>query len=104
MRISVGLQIELQRPNPPEQIHVAVPHAAVAKVDKAAEMKNIARDIEDLLNDVSKKIDEINNVDTGIYQGNRKPAELKAELDEFEKKSNKPFYKTFFELQVLLFL
>ena len=36
---------------------------------KAREMKNIAIDIEELLNDVSKKIDEINNVDTGIYQG-----------------------------------
>ena len=53
--------------------------------NKAAEMKNIARDIEDLLNDVSKKIDEINNVDTGIYQGNKRPAELKAELDDFRK-------------------
>ena len=53
--------------------------------NKAAEMKNIAREIDDLLSDVSKKIDEINNVDTGIYQGSKKPAELKAELDEFRK-------------------
>ena len=29
----------------------------------------------------SPKIDEINNVDTGIYQGNKRPAELKAELE-----------------------
>ena len=56
--------------------------------NKAAEMNNIANDIESLLNDVSKKIDEINNVDTGIYQGNKKPAELKAELDEFRKLFN----------------
>ena len=55
---------------------------------KAREMKNIAIDIEELLNDVSKKIDEINNVDTGIYQGNKKPAELKAELDDFRKLFN----------------
>ena len=41
--------------------------------------------IESLLNDMSKKIDEINNVDTGIYQGNKRPAELKAELDDFRK-------------------
>lgn len=57
-------------------------------IDKAAEMKNIANDIESLLNDVSKKIDEINNVDTGIYQGNKKPAELKEELDDFRKLFN----------------
>lgn len=53
--------------------------------NKAREMRNIATEIEDLLNDVSKKIDEINNVDTGIYQGNKRPAELKAELDDFRK-------------------
>ena len=53
--------------------------------NKASEMKTIAREIESLLNDMSKKIDEINNVDTGIYQGTRKPAELRAELDDFRK-------------------
>ena len=53
--------------------------------NKAREMRNIATEIEDLLKDVSKKIDEINNVDTGIYQGNKRPAELKAELDDFRK-------------------
>ena len=53
--------------------------------NKAREMRNIATEIEDLLNDVSKKIDEINNVDTGIYQGNKRPAELKADLDDFRK-------------------
>ena len=64
---------------------------------KASEMKTIAQEIESLLNDMSKKIDEINNVDTGIYQGNKRPAELKAaklsaedkalkaELDDFRK-------------------
>lgn len=50
---------------------------------KASEMTKIAYQLENLLNDVSKKINEIDNVDTGIYQGNRKPAELRAELDEF---------------------
>jgi hypothetical protein len=53
--------------------------------NKATEMRNIAIQIEDLLNDVSRKIDEINNVDTGIYQGGKRPAELKAELDEFRR-------------------
>lgn len=56
--------------------------------NKASEMRNLATQIEDLLNDVSKKIDEINNVDTGIYQGSKKPAELRAELDEFRKMFN----------------
>lgn len=55
---------------------------------KASEMSKIAYQIETLLNDVSKKISEIDNVDTGIYQGNRRPAELRAQLDEFRSLFN----------------
>lgn len=50
---------------------------------KAERMKSIANDLESLLNNVSREIEKIDNVDTGIYQGNRKPAELRAELDSF---------------------
>ena len=50
---------------------------------KATRMISIANELEKLLNNVSKEIEKIDNVDTGIYQGNRKPAELRAELDQF---------------------
>ena len=50
---------------------------------KAAEMKKIAGELEALLNDVSMKINEIDNTETGTYQGSKKPAELRAELNEF---------------------
>lgn len=51
--------------------------------DKATRMKTIADELETLLNNVSREIEKIDNVDTGVYQGNRKPAELRAELDQF---------------------
>ena len=54
---------------------IMVMDTAEARI-KASEMKTIAQEIESLLNDMSKKIDEINNVDTGIYQGNKRPAVL----------------------------
>ncbi len=66
---------------------IVVMNTAEAKA-KAAEMKKIAVDLESLLNDVSGKINEIDNVDTGIYQGNKRPAELRNELDEFRKMFN----------------
>lgn len=50
---------------------------------KATRMKTIANELESLLNNVSREIEKIDNVDTGLYQGNRKPAELRAELDSF---------------------
>ncbi len=50
---------------------------------KAMRMQTIANELESLLNNVSKEIEKIDNIDTGIYQGNRKPAELRAELDRF---------------------
>lgn len=55
---------------------------------KANEMKKIAYDLESLLNDVSKKMEEIDSVETGIYQGSRRPAELRAELDAFRNTFN----------------
>ena len=55
----------------------------VEAVRKAGEMKSLAKNLEDLLNNVSSKINEIDNVETGTYQGARKPAELRAELDSF---------------------
>ena len=50
---------------------------------RANEMTKIASELEMLLNDISRKMEEIDNVDTGIYQGDKKPAELRAELDQF---------------------
>ena len=35
--VLVGAKIEIERPRSPKQIHVAVSHASVSKVDKAAE-------------------------------------------------------------------
>jgi hypothetical protein len=52
-------------------------------IRKAGEMKTLAGQIEELLNTVSKRISEVDNVDTGMYQGRKKPAELRAELDSF---------------------
>ena len=40
-------------------------------VRKAGEMKTLAGQIEELLNTVSKRISEVDNVDTGMYQGRK---------------------------------
>ncbi len=58
---------------------------------KASEMVKIAQELETLLNDVSKSMEEINNEDTGIYQGDNRPAELRAELDQFRSIFNKTY-------------
>ncbi len=55
---------------------------------KATRMITIANQIEELLNNISREIDKIDNVDTGIYQGNKNPAQLKADLAEFRSKFN----------------
>lgn len=55
---------------------------------RANEMIKIASDLENLLNDVKQKMQEIDNVDTGVYQGDKKPAELRAELDSFSSMFN----------------
>ena len=51
--------------------------------ENANEMIRIADSLQTLLDNVSKKIDEINNEQTGLYQGSRRPAELKEELVAF---------------------
>lgn len=65
------------------------PREAKAKADT---MKNLARDIESLLNKVSSKLAEVNDEDTGMYHGARKPSELKAELDDYKATFHK-FYE-----------
>ncbi len=51
--------------------------------DKAEQMKKLAENIEALLNDVDAKMQEINDEETGTYQGKYKPSELRSELDSF---------------------
>ncbi len=63
-------------------IVVISPAEAIAK---AGEMKNIANALSDLFKTVSAKIDEVNSVETGMYQGRKNPTELKEELEGFEK-------------------
>ena len=50
---------------------------------KAAELKSISSDIEMLLNEVSTKMEEIDSVEHGVYQGDNRPAQLRGELDSF---------------------
>lgn len=58
---------------------------------KAQEMKKIADEMQTLLNEVSKRMEEIDNVETGMYQGDNRPAQLRAELDEFRAIFNKAY-------------
>ena len=55
---------------------------------KAEEMKKVAGEIEGLLNNVSTKINEIDDVEAGVYQGRKNPAQLRAELDNFRDTFN----------------
>ena len=50
---------------------------------KRQEIKQLAENIEALLNDVDAKMQEINDEETGTYQGKYKPSELRSELDSF---------------------
>ena len=54
-------------------------------MSKANSMKGIAQDIETLLNKVDTRMRDINDEDTGMYHGGRKPSELRAELDEYKQ-------------------
>lgn len=56
------------------------PHEAMDKADK---MNDIASEIQDLLVLIKNRFDEIDNVETGTYQGSEKAVQLKSELDEF---------------------
>lgn len=58
---------------------------------KASEMVKISQELETLLNEVSRSMEEINNEDTGLYQGSNRPAELRAQLDEFRAVFNKTY-------------
>ena len=53
--------------------------------DNATEMRNIADAIEALLQEVSTKMMTINDGQTGIYDGYKKPSELRMELDRFRQ-------------------
>ena len=53
--------------------------------DNANEMRIIADRIETLLNDVSNKMMLINDGETEIYDGYKKPSELRGELDQFRQ-------------------
>ena len=57
-------------------------------IRKAGEMKTLAGQLEELLNTVSKRIDEFNSVEAGMYQGDNKPAQLKEELSNFRTTFN----------------
>lgn len=62
--------------------------------NKAQEMVNIASDLEELLNTVSSKMEEIDSVETGVYQNENassRPAELRAQLDEFRGIFNRAY-------------
>lgn len=58
---------------------------------KAQEMKKIADEMQTLLNEVSKRMEEIDNVETGMYQGDNRPAQLRAELDDFRAIFNRAY-------------
>ena len=65
--------------------------------NKAEQMKKLADSIETLLADVDTKMQEINDEETGTYQGQNRPSELRQELDTFRS----TFYK--FHEQINLF-
>lgn len=53
----------------------------VAK-QKAETVKRIANELEELLNKVSVEMSRVNDADCDMYQGGKRPAELRNELDE----------------------
>lgn len=73
---------------------------------KANEMVRISTEIENLLDDVSRKMQEINDENTGTYQGSKKPAELRAELDKFKgtfSKINEQIVKSSKDINAIAF-
>jgi uncharacterized coiled-coil DUF342 family protein len=56
---------------------------------RADELKKISSEIEMLLNEVSTKMEEIDSVEHGVYQGDNRPAQLRGELDSFRAMFNK---------------
>jgi len=59
---------------------------------RANSMKSDAKNLESLLNDVRKKMEDINDESLGTYHGAKRPSELKAELDAFSATFSK-FYE-----------
>lgn len=51
--------------------------------EKAAELRGVANELEDLLNKVSMAMQQVNDEDTKMYQGSKRPSQLRQELDEF---------------------
>lgn len=62
---------------------------------KAHEMVKIAGEVEQLLNDVKREMEKIDNEETGIYQGDNRPAQLRAQLDEISSL----FHNTYDQIQ-----
>lgn len=62
---------------------------------KAREMVKIASEVEELLNDVKKEMEKIDNEETGIYQGDNRPAQLRAQLDEISSL----FHRTYEQIE-----
>ena len=61
-------------------------HAYIDKsalTDWKSRMASINEEAISILNETKAKFGDINNLETGTYQGARKPAELKEELDTF---------------------
>lgn len=63
--------------------------------DKATRMKTIADELQTLMRAATEEIEKINDVNEGIYQGAKKPAQLKAELDDFSRE----FYRTYGQIE-----
>lgn len=46
-------------------------------------MKELANTVEMILDDVSKRMQDINDESVGMYHGQRKPSELREQLDNY---------------------
>lgn len=69
------------------------PSEAIAKAET---MKKLASEINNLLDSVDKKMQEINDESTNTYVGQRSPAELRAELDQYRSQ----FYKFYEQIEL----
>lgn len=60
-------------------------------IAKAQEMQKIADEMQTLLEEVSTLMKDVDDVETGMYQGQNRPAQLRAELDEFSSIFNRAY-------------
>lgn len=58
-------------------------------VSKAESMRQIANNIEMLLNEVDKRMQEINDESVGMYHGQYRPSELRSQLDSYRAQFNR---------------